>query len=158
MSKTKGKLPFVVIYTDGACNMKHNAGAWGSFLSHGNHELMMCGFVKNTTNNQMELQSVISALEKLNTPCQVIVYTDSQYVVNGINKWIYGWVKKNWINSKGEPVANQDRWKKIYELCRIHKVKAEWVKGHNGDPGNTLCDELALTVQFLEGGYKRTNK
>lgn len=155
---TQPVIPMVVIYTDGAFNRKYNSGGWGSYLLHQNNDLFLTDYVVDTTNNRMEIQAVISALEKLNTRCQVIIYSDSQYVVNSINNWIYGWAKNNWKSfSKGGQIANIDMWQKIYQFMKTHKIKAEWVKGHANNPGNNLCDELAMTSQFIHGGYRRTS-
>ena len=137
----------VFIYTDGACRgngTKSNIGGYGILL-------MYKGIIKevnyscfNTTNNEMELKSVVEALKLLKEPCNVNLYTDSAYVVNSINqKWIYGWCKNGWKNSKKQSVANIDLWKKLLELMHIHNVTINKVKGHSDNEYNNRCDELA---------------
>lgn len=134
----------VIIYTDGACSGNPGSGGWGSILMYGENIKEIYGGNKNTTNNIMELTAVIEALKLLKYPCTVEVYSDSAYVVNGFNqKWIYGWIKKNWINSSGEPVKNKELWQELYSLVQKHTVTFYKVKGHSDNKWNNRCDELA---------------
>ena len=91
----------------------------------------------------MEIQAVLSGSQSLKEPCEIQLYSDSQYVLKGLKEWLPGWVKKNWVNSQKKPVANADQWKLLYELVQIHKVHTHWVKGHAGHPENEFCDTEA---------------
>lgn len=148
-------IPHVTVYTDGAYSKNQGAGGWASFMTYGHHDLMLCDYVQDTTNNRMEIQAVLSSLAQLNCKCRVDIYSDSQYVVNGINLWLNNWVKRGWKSSTGNPVLNQDLWEMMFHYKKQHIIKAYWVRGHNGDPGNELCDGLALQVQYMYGGYWR---
>lgn len=135
----------VTLYADGACT--HNPGGpggYGILLRYGKVEKTFSGAVKETTNNRMELTGIIKGLQLLKEPCEVTVFTDSQYVVNGINKgWAKSWRRNNWIKSNGEKVANPDLWEELLNLLKIHDVKFNWVKGHAGHRENEICDSLA---------------
>lgn len=133
----------VELFSDGSCLGNPGAGGWGTILRFGTKEKELSGSQENTTNNQMELLAVIKGIEALKTPCDVQIYSDSSYVVKGINEWLVGWVKKNWKNSAKKDVKNQDLWKQYLEVSKIHRVKASWVKGHSGHPENERCDVLA---------------
>lgn len=138
----------VVLYTDGACKTKSLHGGWGYYLEYteDNGEIISyqdSGNERNSTNNKMELTAVIKGLEKLTKPCEIDLYSDSQYVVKGINEWLKGWIRNNWVNSLGEPVKNQELWKIIVEFLKDNKVNAIWVKAHNGNEKNELVDNLA---------------
>lgn len=134
----------VIIYTDGACSGNPGPGGWGSILMYKGNRKEISGGKKDTTNNIMELTAVIEGLKMLKYPCEVEVYSDSAYVVNGFNQgWIYNWVKNNWITSGKEPVKNKEIWQELYELTKIHKVKFIKVKGHSDNEFNNRCDELA---------------
>lgn len=133
----------VELFSDGSCLGNPGAGGWGTILRFGIKEKELSGSQENTTNNQMELLAVIKGIEALKTPCDVQIYSDSSYVVKGINEWLVGWVKKNWKNSAKKDVKNQDLWKQYLEVSKIHRVKASWVKGHSGHPENERCDVLA---------------
>ena len=133
----------VELFSDGSCLGNPGAGGWGTILRFGIKEKELSGSQENTTNNQMELLAVIKGIEALKTPCDVQIYSDSSYVVKGINEWLVGWVKKNWKNSAKKDVKNQDLWKQYLEVSKIHRVKANWVKGHSGHPENERCDVLA---------------
>ena len=134
----------VTLYTDGACSGNPGRGGWGAVLLFGAFEKQMSGVNENTTNNQMELTAVIEGLKALKEPCEVLVYSDSAYVVNAFNNnWIEGWQKNNWRNSKKEPVANRELWEELISLTNIHKVIFNKVKGHAGDKYNEICDSLA---------------
>ena len=143
----------VKIYTDGAARGNPDGpGGYGAVLEYVDtkgqlhvKELSQ-GYVR-TTNNRMELMAVIAALEALNRPCTVEVYSDSQYVVNAFNQhWVDGWLKKGWKRGKNEPVKNVDLWKRLLEAKAPHSVSFYWVKGHDGHPQNERCDELATTA------------
>jgi ribonuclease HI len=134
----------VTIYTDGACSGNPGPGGWGAILMFGDNKKEISGGSKNTTNNIMELTGVIEALKLLKRPCKVQLYSDSAYVVNGfLQKWIYGWIKKNWRNSSGEVVKNKELWQELYNLTQIHDVTFNKVKGHSDNEFNNRCDELA---------------
>ena len=137
----------VVIYTDGACKGNPGIGGWGAFLQTGNggamRERELFGGVKETTNNRMEMTAVIESLAALKRRCNVIIYTDSAYVKNGITEWIHGWKAKGWKTAAKQPVKNEDLWKRLDALAAQHQVDWRWIKGHSGDPGNERADALA---------------
>ena len=133
----------VVIYADGACRGNPGPGGWGAWLKAGDHEKEMFGGEKLTTNNRMELTAVIQALASLKRQCQVVVYTDSEYVKNGITTWIHGWKRKGWLTAAKKPVVNQDLWQALDEQAGRHKIVWTWTKGHANHPDNNRCDELA---------------
>jgi len=134
----------VTLYTDGACSGNPGKGGWGCVLIYGKIEKEMSGVAEVTTNNQMELTAVIEGLKALKEPCEVLVYSDSAYVVNAFNQnWIEGWVQNNWRNSKKDPVANRELWEELIALTDKHKVTFNKVKGHAGDIYNEKCDALA---------------
>lgn len=133
----------VEIFCDGACSGNPGVGGWGAVLRYGHTEKELSGSERETTNNRMELTAAIQALESLKRPCRVVLVTDSQYLVKGITEWIHGWVKKGWINSKKDPVLNQDLWERLLAQSRVHDIQWCWVRGHNGHPENERCDELA---------------
>jgi len=134
----------VTIYTDGACSGNPGPGGWGAILMYGKKEKELSGGEPSTTNNRMELTSVISALEALKEPCEVKLYTDSQYVANAVNLgWLETWRNKGWKRKGGE-VKNPDLWMKLVPQLETHKVTFEWVKGHADNEYNNRCDELAV--------------
>lgn len=133
----------VVIYTDGACKGNPGPGGWGAWLRSGDHERELFGGEPKTTNNRMELTAVIEALRALKRPCEVSLYTDSQYVRQGITEWLANWKKRGWIAANKQPVKNADLWRALDEQAARHQVKWLWVKGHSGDEGNERADELA---------------
>ena len=137
-------LKHVILYTDGACSGNPGPGGWAAVLSYGGHSKELSGSMGPTTNNRKELFAVISGLGALKTRCKVSVYSDSTYVVDAINQhWLDSWIKKNWKNSEGEAVANQDLWKLLMIVMKKHEVSFFKVKGHADDPLNNRCDELA---------------
>ncbi len=139
----------VHIYTDGACSGNPGAGGWGAILKYGEHEKELSGAENPTTNNRMELTAVISALKALKEPCNVIITTDSKYVVDSITKgWARSWKRNGWIKSDKSPALNSDLWDELLKLLDIHKAEFVWVKGHAGHPENERCDALAVK------GYK----
>lgn len=133
----------VVIYTDGACKGNPGPGGWGALLVWGDHEKELFGGEAETTNNRMELTAVIRALESLKRGCAVDVYTDSQYVKNGIESWIHGWRRNGWKTSDRKDVKNADLWRELWDLVGRHEIVWHWVKGHADNAGNTRADELA---------------
>ena len=134
----------VFIYTDGACRNNPGRGGWGAILRFGSIEKELSGGEPMTTNNRMELSAVIAALSALKEPCIVNLTTDSQYVVNAIEKgWLEAWRKNGWRKSDKSRVLNVDLWEQLVALLEIHNVSFIWVKGHNGHPYNERCDALA---------------
>lgn len=134
----------VTIYTDGACSGNPGPGGWGAILMYQGNKKEISGGKSDTTNNVMELTAVIEALKMLKYPCEVELYSDSAYVVNAfIQKWIDNWMKNDWKTSNKEPVKNQELWKELYNLTKVHKVKFIKVKGHSDNEFNNRCDELA---------------
>lgn len=134
----------VNIYTDGACSGNPGPGGWAAVLVAGEYKKELSGGEKNTTNNRMELMGVISALEALKRPCEVTLYTDSQYIERAINEnWLVSWKKKGWKRKGGE-LKNVELWQRLDELISIHKVSFNWVKGHADNELNNRCDELAV--------------
>ena len=133
----------VEIFCDGACSGNPGVGGWGSVLRYGGHEKELSGAEGEATNNRMEMTAAIEALASLKRSCQVVLTTDSQYLMKGMTEWIGGWVRKGWVNSKKEPVLNRDLWERLLELSKTHRIEWRWVRGHNGHPENERCDELA---------------
>ena len=143
----------VTIHTDGACKGNPGPGGWGALLAFRDREKELFGGVPHTTNNRMELIAVIRALATLKRGCDVELYTDSQYVKNGIQSWIHGWKKNGWKTSDRKPVKNAELWRELDELAAKHRIRWHWVKGHNGDPGNDRAD--ALANRGCESGLER---
>jgi ribonuclease HI len=135
--------PDITIYTDGACKGNPGPGGWGAWLKSGNHEKELFGGEPHTTNNRMELTAVIEALSTLKAPSQVAIYTDSEYVRNGITSWIRNWKTRGWLTADRKPVKNVELWQRLDALAARHRVSWHWVKGHAGDPGNERADALA---------------
>ena len=134
----------VTIYTDGACKGNPGPGGWGAWLSSAaGHEKELWGGEALTTNNRMELTAVIEALAALKRHSRVVVYTDSQYVRQGITLWIHNWKLRGWQTADRKPVKNVDLWQRLDALAATHQVQWRWVKGHAGDPGNERADALA---------------
>jgi ribonuclease HI len=137
------KLSDVTIYTDGACKGNPGPGGWGAWLSAAGHEKEMFGGEASTTNNRMELTAVIEALASLKRRCNVAIYTDSEYVKNGMTTWIHNWKRRGWRTADNKPVKNVELWQRLDSLVAQHQVGWHWVKGHAGDPGNERADALA---------------
>ena len=133
----------IAIYTDGACKGNPGPGGWGALLVAGDRERELCGGEALTTNNRMELTAVIRALEALKRASDVDLYTDSQYVKNGIQTWIHTWKRNGWKTADKKPVKNAELWRELDELAARHDIRWHWVKGHNDHPGNTRADALA---------------
>jgi len=133
----------VELYTDGACRGNPGRGGWGVLLRYGDAEKMLHGGEQMTTNNRMELTAVIKGLEALTKTCQVVITTDSKYVLQGITEWITSWKQRNWKTSNKKPVQNIELWKRLDKLVAMHQVEWNWVKGHSGHTENELADQLA---------------
>ena len=134
----------VLIYTDGACLGNPGPGGYGVVMMFGPHRQELSAGFRKTTNNRMELLAPIRALEKLNQPCKVVLYSDSRYVVDGIQKgWARKWRANRWMRNKKDPAINPDLWGRLLELCERHQVEFRWVRGHSGDVENERCDHLA---------------
>ena len=133
----------VTIYTDGACKGNPGPGGWGALLLAGAAKKELCGGERSTTNNRMELTAVIEALNALNRACSVSLYTDSKYVMDGLNEWLPNWKKRGWKTADKKPVKNQDLWQALDAAVARHTIEWHWVKGHAGHPGNERADELA---------------
>lgn len=133
----------VEIYTDGACRGNPGPGGWGVVLRRGMVEKELYGGAPQTTNNQMELTAVIRALEALKEPCDVTLYTDSKYVIDGITQWIHGWKRNGWRTASKQPVKNGEIWQQLDKAAARHTIQWKWVKGHSGHPENERADQLA---------------
>lgn len=133
----------VEVFCDGACSGNPGPGGYGAILRCGAHIKELSGGAQETTNNRMEMTAAIEALRQLTRPCQVVITTDSQYLVKGMTEWIAGWQRKGWRNSKKEPVLNKDLWEQLLALTNSHAVQWKWVKGHAGHTENERCDQLA---------------
>lgn len=141
------QLKKIEIFTDGACSGNPGPGGWGCILRYGNAEKELSGGEGDTTNNRMELTAAIEGLKALKEKCEVTLYTDSQYVANGINKgWARTWQKNGWIKSDKKPALNRELWEELLSLIDRHEVSVVWVKGHNGHPENERCDRLAVAM------------
>ena len=135
----------VTLYTAGACSGNPGPGGWGAILEYMGHELELSGGEDNTTNNRMELTAVIQGLSKLKEPCIVELYSDSKYVIDGLEKgWAIGWKKRGWVKSDKKPALNPDLWEQLLNLTALHQMRYHWVKGHADNPKNNRCDQLAV--------------
>ncbi|MCS5587071.1 MAG: ribonuclease HI [Porticoccaceae bacterium] len=133
----------VEIYTDGACRGNPGPGGWGVLLRYGDSERSLWGGDTETTNNRMELLAVIQGLSVLQRPCEVVVTSDSTYVLKGIQEWMPNWKKRGWKTASKKPVKNVDLWQRLDDLIEPHKIDWRWVKGHSGHPENEIADQLA---------------
>ena len=133
----------IKIYTDGACRGNPGRGGWGVFIINGQESKKIFGGKTETTNNEMELTAAIKGLEFFNSPTDLDLYTDSKYVMDGINDWIHNWKNNGWKTASKKPVKRSNLWKELDKLNNFHDVKWYWVKGHSGDIGNDMADELA---------------
>ena len=136
-------IKIVEIYTDGACRGNPGPGGWGVWLKRGDAEKELFGGEQETTNNRMELMAAIQALEILNQPCAVKLYSDSKYVLQGITEWMVNWKKRGWKTAAKKPVKNEDLWRRLDSAMQKHEIDWNWVKGHSGNPGNERADQLA---------------
>ena len=138
----------LVAHTDGACSGNPGPGGWGVLLEAKQDGTVvkartLCGGEAETTNNRMELMAAISGLETLTEPCNIVLYTDSQYVRQGLTQWLPGWIRKNWKTAGGDPVKNRELWERLHAATLRHQIDWRWVKGHSGDPDNERVDTLA---------------
>jgi ribonuclease HI len=142
-------LPLVHLFTDGACSGNPGPGGWAFILRHpaSGKEIERSGGERATTNNRMELQAVIEGLSALSKPSSVDLYSDSQYVLNGLNEWIESWKRRGWKTADKKPVKNQDLWERLDELKTTHTLRFHWVRGHNEHPENERCDALAVAAR-----------
>ena len=144
----------VVLYTDGACSGNPGPGGWGCILKYGDHKKELAGYVAETTNNRMEVFAVIMGLRALKTACNVMVYSDSAYLVNAFQlRWIHKWQRNGWKNSSNKPVENQDLWRCLMIEMDSHNVSFVKVKGHADNPWNNRCDFLATQAIKLQQDY-----
>ena len=133
----------VDIFTDGACRGNPGPGGYGSIIRVQGKEKEISGAENATTNNIMELTAALMALKQLKEPCEVILTSDSQYLVKGMTEWIKGWAKKGWITANKQPVKNKSIWMELNRLSKFHKITWKWVRGHQGHTENERCDRLA---------------
>ncbi len=133
----------VQIFTDGSSLGNPGPGGWCAILRYNDHQKILKGGKKETTNNEMEIKAVLEALKALKEPCEVDLYTDSNYVAKAIKEWIYKWSKNEWKGSSKKEIAHKDMWQEIYRLLNIHRVKPIWVKAHSGHKENEICDRIA---------------
>ncbi len=139
----------VEVWTDGGCKPNPGPGGWAALLRFGDAERELSGGVSQTTNNRMELTAAAEALEALSRPCSVLLHTDSEYVRNGVTRWSTGWVRRNWRNASGDPVANMDLWRRVLDAAKRHQVSWQWVRGHSGDENNDRVDRLATSARLM---------
>jgi ribonuclease HI len=142
-------LPHVLLFTDGACSGNPGPGGWAFILRHpeSGKEMERSGGNPSTTNNQMELTAVIQGLEALKKPSRVEVWSDSQYVLNGLREWMADWKKRGWRTAAKKPVKNLELWQKLDELSQRHRLTFHWVRGHDDHPENERCDALAVAAR-----------
>ena len=133
----------VIIYTDGSCRGNPGPGGWAAILTYGKQEKEIFGAEKMTTNNRMELQAAVEALKSLTRRCEVDLFTDSQYLKQGMTAWIHNWRRNGWLSSDKKPIKNQDLWVQLDDCASIHHVHWHWVKAHNGHEFNERVDMLA---------------
>jgi ribonuclease HI len=133
----------IIIYTDGACKGNPGKGGWGVVIIDNNIKKELSGVCNNTTNNIMEMTAAIEALSYFKTCKNILIFTDSKYVLLGVTEWIYNWKKNNWLNKKKEQIKNKTLWLELDKLNNFHSIDWKWVKAHNGDPGNERADYLA---------------
>lgn len=138
--------PPVTIYTDGGCQGNPGPGGWGCVVIYRQQAWELSGSEPATTNNRMEMLAAIRGFRALNRPCQVQVFTDSDYLRQGITSWIEGWRRRGWRTKEGDPVKNQDLWSELDSLARQHQVQWNWLKGHAGHRWNERCDALATSA------------
>jgi ribonuclease HI len=139
-------LALVEIFTDGACSGNPGPGGWAALLRYGGEEKEIAGGERATTNNRMELMAAIMALEALKRPMQVKLYTDSQYVQQGMTKWMAGWIKRGWKTADNKPVKNEDLWQRLRAAMTPHRLDVIWVRGHDGHAENERVDRLAVAA------------
>jgi len=146
----------VEIWTDGGCKPNPGPGGWAAILRFRGVERELSGADPATTNNRMELTAAMMALETLKRPCTVVLHTDSEYVKNGVTRWHAGWVRRNWRNATGAPVANIALWQRLLEAAKAHQIEWRWVRGHSGDPMNERAYRLATSAREEAVGKSRS--
>ena len=145
--------PHVIIHTDGACSGNPGPGGWGAILESGPHRKELSGGEPVSTNNRMELMAAIAALEALKAPSRVDLWTDSNYLRDGIMKWIHGWRRNGWKTADKKPVKNVELWQRLDEATKRHTIEWHWLKGHAGHVENERADELArMAIKALREG------
>lgn len=143
----------IQIFTDGACSGNPGPGGWGAILRYKAHEKELSGGEAETTNNRMELMALIAALEQLKEPCEIDLCSDSQYVINGLQKgWAKVWRARGWKKADKSPALNSDLWARLLDLSEAHTIHYNWIKGHAGHPENERCDRLAVEQSKRFGG------
>jgi ribonuclease HI len=153
----------VTIYTDGGCINNPGPGGYGVVLLHGSQRKKLSAGFRNTTNNRMEILAAIAGLEALKEPCSVTVFSDSQYLVNAVMKgWARRWRDNGWRRNKKEKALNPDLWERLLNLCEMHTVRFEWIRGHAGHRENEICDALATTAArgrhlAIDEGYENAS-
>jgi ribonuclease HI len=154
-SSPASALKQVEIHTDGACLGNPGPGGWAALLRYNATEREVAGGEAQTTNNRMELMAAIMGLESLSRPCSVTLFTDSQYVRQGITEWLPNWVRRHWKTAGGDPVKNRDLWERLHTAAGRHTIDWRWVKGHSGDPDNERVDQLARAqaTAFRSAGH-----
>lgn len=145
----------VRIFTDGSCLGNPGPGGWGSIIRIGASEVELSGGKDHTTNNEMELSGAIEALKSLKTSSEVVVTTDSQYVVKGMTEWMKGWIRNGWKTASKQPVKNRQFWEELNRLSEVHKIKWEWIRGHTGHAENERCDRLAVSAAKTHASRRR---
>jgi ribonuclease HI len=133
----------IFLYTDGACSGNPGPGGWGALIRRETGDIELSGGETNTTNNKMELTAVIEGLRRIEKESDVTIVTDSEYVKNGMTKWIFNWLKNNWRTAAKQPVKNKELWLALLALTKSRKITWQWVKGHSGHTENERCDSLA---------------
>jgi ribonuclease HI len=144
----------VQIFTDGACKGNPGPGGWGVVIRAGANEKELSGGEPETTNNRMELMAAIRGLEALKRPCRVQLYTDSNYVRDGITKWVRGWMRNGWRTADRKPVRNADLWRELVAAEAPHRIEWHWVKGHSGHPENERADALASAAALAQAANR----
>jgi ribonuclease HI len=142
----------VEVWTDGGCKPNPGPGGWAAIMRFHGHERELSGAEPKTTNNRMELTAAMMALEALKRPCRVVLHTDSEYLKNGVTRWHAGWVRRNWRNAAGDPVANIDLWRRLLDAAAAHRIEWRWVRGHAGDAMNERADVLATRAREEAAG------
>jgi ribonuclease HI len=145
------ELPLIHMATDGACKGNPGPGGWGVVIRSGEKEKELSGGEKLTTNNRMEMTAAIRGLTALKRPCRVVLSTDSRYVMDGLTKWLPGWLRNGWRTAARQPVKNADLWQELVAAAAPHQIRWEWVKGHAGHPENERADTLASDAAIFAG-------
>ncbi len=143
--------PLIEAWTDGGCKPNPGPGGWAAILRWQGHEKELFGAEPETTNNRMELTAAIAALEAPKRPARLIIHTDSEYLRNGVTRWLEGWVQRGWRNAAKDPVANRDLWERLIAAAARHEVEWRWVRGHAGDEMNERADRLATAAREALG-------